>query len=89
MNIRILLCFLLAVNLLTLIAYGIDKRKARRKKWRIPESTLILLAIFGGSPAALLAMHLFHHKTLHNKFRYGIPLILLLQVALAVVILYH
>lgn len=89
MNIRILLCFLLAVNLLTFIAYGIDKRKARRKKWRIPESTLILLAIFGGSPAALLAMHLFHHKTLHNKFRYGIPLILLLQVALAVVILYH
>jgi len=89
MNIRILLCFLLAVNLLTFIAYGIDKRKARRKKWRIPESTLILLAIFGGSPAALLAMHLFHHKTLHNKFRYGIPLILLLQVALTVVILYH
>ncbi len=84
---RLLLYYLIGVNLLTFIAYGIDKYKAKHKHWRISEASLLLLAILGGSPAAMLAMYLFHHKTRHKKFRYGVPAILLLQVVIVVVIL--
>ena len=80
---RLVVYYLIGVNLLTFIAYGIDKYKARHKQWRITEASLLLLAILGGSPAALLAMRLFHHKTLHKKFRYGVPAILLVQLAIA------
>ena len=85
---KLLLYYLLSVNLLTFLAFGLDKHKARQRKWRISEASLLLLAFLGGSPAALLAMHLFHHKTLHLKFRYGVPVILLVQIAVAVVIIY-
>ena len=81
---RLLLYYLLAINLLTFVLYGIDKVKAKHKRWRIPEAVLLWLAVLGGSPAALVAMHLFHHKTLHKKFRYGVPSILLVQLAAAV-----
>ena len=81
---HIALYYLLAVNLLTFVTYGIDKYKARHNKWRIPEATLLLLAALGGSIGALLAMRVFRHKTLHRKFRYGIPAILLVQIAAAV-----
>lgn len=81
---RLLLCYLLAINLLAFILYGIDKYKAKHNRWRIPETVLLWLAVLGGSAAALVAMHLFHHKTLHKKFRYGVPAILLLQLAAAV-----
>ena len=70
---RIVLFYLLAANLLTFVTYGIDKYKARHNKWRIPEATLLLLAALGGSIGALLAMRVFRHKTLHRKFRYGVP----------------
>ena len=80
----LLLYYFLAINLLTFVLYGIDKYKAKHNRWRIPESVLLWLAVLGGSPAALVAMHLFHHKTLHKKFRYGVPAILLLQLAAAV-----
>ena len=83
---HILLYYLLATNLLTFLAFGLDKWKARHKHWRISEAALLLLAALGGSPAALLAMYLFHHKTLHNKFRYGVPFILLVQIVLVVII---
>ena len=86
---RLVVYYLIGVNLLTFIAYGIDKYKARHKQWRITEASLLLLAILGGSPAALLAMRLFHHKTLHKKFRYGVPLILLAQAAVAVFCYYR
>ena len=81
---HLLLYYLLAINLLAFVLYGIDKVKAKHKRWRIPEAVLLWLAILGGSPAALVAMHLFHHKTLHKKFLYGVPAILLLQLAAAV-----
>ena len=81
---RLLLYYLLAINLLTFVLYGIDKYKAKHNRWRIPEVVLLWLAVLGGSPAALIAMHLFHHKTLHKKFRYGVPAILLGQLAVAV-----
>ena len=79
---NITLAYLLAINVATFLVYGIDKLKAKRAKWRIPEATLVLLAAAGGSIGAWLGMKVWHHKTLHMKFRYGVPLILLLQIAL-------
>jgi len=70
------------INVLTFLLYGIDKWKARRGKWRIPEETLIWLAIVGGSIGALLGMYLFRHKTRHKKFTLGIPAIFLIQMGL-------
>lgn len=86
---RLLLYYLLAVNLLTFATYGIDKYKARHARWRVREASLLLLAALGGSIGALLGMHLFHHKTQHKKFRYGVPLILLAQAAVAVFCYYR
>ena len=84
MNVAIIIYYLLTINLLTFVTYGIDKYKARHKHWRVREASLLLLAVLGGSPAALLAMYLFGHKTQHNKFRYGVPAILIAQVLLVV-----
>ena len=80
----IYLIYLLAVNAVTFIVYGIDKYKAKHAKWRIYEATLLLLAVVGGSIGAWCGMKVWHHKTMHKKFKYGVPVILLLQVALAV-----
>ena len=79
-----LLWYLAAVNVVTFTVYGIDKRKARRGAWRIPEKTLFLLPLLGGSVGALLGMKVFRHKTKHWYFVWGIPAILLAQTALAV-----
>ena len=77
-----LLYYLIAINAITFITYGIDKWKARKNKWRIPESTLLLLAVFGGSIGGFLGMRVWRHKTMHKKFKYGIPSILVLQIGL-------
>lgn len=74
--------YLACINLVTFVVYGIDKWKARRGKWRISEATLLTLAIVGGSIGALAGMRVFYHKTLHKKFKYGVPFILMLQIAL-------
>jgi len=68
----------------TFTVYGVDKAKARRGAWRVPEKTLFLLPLLGGSVGALLGMLVFRHKTKHWYFVWGIPLILLAQIALAV-----
>ena len=81
---KAILIYLLAVNALTFIVYGIDKYKAKHDNWRISEATLLLLAVIGGSIGAWCGMKIWHHKTMHKKFKYGVPVILLLQVALAV-----
>ena len=74
--------YLLAINAVAFIVYGIDKYKAKKAKWRIPEATLLLLAVLGGSVGAWMGMNIWHHKTMHKKFKYGIPAILLIQIAL-------
>lgn len=74
--------YLIGINILTFLIFGADKWKAKRDKWRIPEDTLIWLAIVGGSVGALLGMYLFRHKTKHRKFQIGIPVILLVQAGL-------
>lgn len=82
--IKILLYYLIALNVVTFFLYGIDKWKAKKSKWRIPEATLLMLAVIGGSIGAWLGMKVWHHKTLHKKFKYGLPLILIAQVALVI-----
>ena len=76
--------YLAIINVATFLTFGIDKLKAKRSKWRIPEATLIGLAVIGGSIGAWLGMRAWHHKTMHKKFQFGIPLIILAQIALVV-----
>ena len=84
---NIILGYLLAVNIATFFLYGIDKYKAKKGKWRISEATLLLMAVIGGSIGAWAGMRIWHHKTMHKKFKYSIPVIIILQVALAVYLL--
>ena len=81
-----ILYYLIAINIITFFIYGIDKLKAKKGKWRIPESTLLLLAIIGGSIRAWFGIKVWHHKTLHKKFKYGIPLIVIIQISIAIYI---
>ena len=86
---NIILIYLVVINVVTFFLYGIDKYKARHDKWRVKEATLIWLSVFGGSVGAWLGMKVWHHKTLHNKFKYGIPLILFAQIIVVILILYR
>lgn len=72
MLIKITLVYLLVINVVTFLVYGIDKWKAKKSRWRIPEATLLLLATVGGSIGGWIGMKVWHHKTLHKKFKYGI-----------------
>ena len=81
---KYVLYYLAAINAVTFLVYGIDKLRAKRGAWRIPEKTLFLLSLLGGSVGAIAGMKVFHHKTKHWYFKYGLPLILLAQVALVV-----
>ena len=76
----LLLFCIIGVNIITFVVYGIDKLKAKKGKWRVPETTLLLLAIVGGSVGAWCGVKVWHHKTMHLKFKYGIPLIMAVQV---------
>jgi len=87
-GVHIILICLVAINLITFFLYGIDKWKAKRSKWRIEEATLLWWAALGGSIGALLGMKAWHHKTLHKKFKYGVPLILIIQVIIILLIYY-
>jgi uncharacterized membrane protein YsdA (DUF1294 family) len=66
----------------TFLTYGIDKWKAKKSLWRIREASLLGLAVLGGSIGAWLGMKVWHHKTMHKKFKYGIPLILVVQIVI-------
>lgn len=78
--------YLVFINILAFVLMGADKAKAKRNAWRIPEKTLFLSAILGGSIGAILGMQLFRHKTRHRSFVLGMPAILALQVAIALVL---
>jgi len=78
---------LIGINVLTFVVYGVDKWKAKQGKWRISEATLLMLAVAGGTIGALLGMQVWHHKTMHLKFKYGLPLILLAQIALIALVI--
>ena len=82
-----ILGYLVIINIVTFVVYGIDKWKAKRGNWRISEATLLMLAAIGGTIGALLGMKVWQHKTMHLKFKYGLPLILLAQIALIYLII--
>lgn len=79
---QLILIYLIAINVVTFFLYGMDKWKAKRSKWRISEATLLRLAVIRGSIGAWLGMKVWHHKTMHKKFKYGLPLILIVQIAI-------
>ena len=87
MTLKIILIYLLAINIITFLVYGIDKLKAKKNWWRIPEATLLLMAVIGGSIGACLGMKVWHHKTMHRKFKYGVPVIIILQIAAVVAVM--
>lgn len=84
--IYVILGYLLIMNLIGFYSMWSDKKKAKKGAWRTPESTLMLIAIIGGSVGSLLGMKKFRHKTKHPKFYIGIPVILILQVISIVVL---
>lgn len=81
---HLILLYLIIINAAGFLLMLIDKQKARRGSWRIPEATLIWVAILGGSTGSLIGMYLFRHKTRHLKFVLGIPVILFAQLSLAI-----
>ena len=79
---KILFYYLLCINVIAFVTFGIDKLKAKHGKWRIPETSLLFLAVAGGSIGAWLGMVIWHHKTMHKKFKFGIPMIIVAQIAI-------
>ena len=84
----VVLAYFITVNVLGLVLFGIDKWKAKHDKWRISEATLLSLTAIGGSIGAWVGMKVWHHKTMHKKFKYGIPLVMVLQFVLLLFTLY-
>lgn len=78
--------FLIVMNIIGFASMGIDKKRAQRSAFRIPEATLFAIALIGGSLGSILGMRIFHHKTRHWYFKFGMPLILILQVLAAVLL---
>ena len=86
-SLSLLLIYFAAVNIIGFALMGNDKRRARKNAFRIPEATLFAIALIGGSLGSILGMRVFHHKTKHWYFKFGMPLILILQI-LAALLLY-
>lgn len=80
---QIVVIYLAVINVATFFTFGIDKWKAKHSKWRTREAALLALAVLGGSIGAWLGMKVWHHKTLHKKFKYGVPAIIIIQLLLA------
>lgn len=80
--------YIILINVIAFIVYGVDKWKARKGKWRISEASLLFLAFIGGSIGAYVGMQVWRHKTKHLKFTLGVPAILFLQILLLIYILY-
>ena len=89
MNVIIILAaYFIIMNIIGFALMGIDKQKAKKRAFRIPEATLFIVALIGGSIGSILGMYAFRHKTKHWYFVYGMPFILIVQVALVVLLLY-
>ena len=85
---HIVIIYLVLINLPPFVLIGLDKKKAKKNLWRIPENTLFLSAILGGSAGAIAGMYVFHHKTRHWYFVIGMPLILVIQIGLGIWLIY-
>lgn len=85
--ITLLLSYFIAINLIGFALMGIDKYKARKRAFRIPEATLFTIAVIGGSIGSILGMYAFRHKTRHRSFVYGMPFILVIQIILMIAFL--
>lgn len=83
----LVLSYFVGINVITFFLYGLDKWKAKTHRQRIPEPRLLMLAVVGGSIEAWAGMKVWHHKTLHRKFRYGVPLVMIVQIVLLLLIL--
>ena len=86
--ITLLTSYLAVINFIGFALMGIDKYKAKKRAFRIPEATLFIIAVIGGSLGSLIGMYTFRHKTRHRKFVIGMPLILVFQIALALAVFY-
>ncbi len=86
---RYLMYYLIIINIAAWIMYGLDKWKAKSGAWRIPERTLLLTALAGGSVGALAGMLLFHHKTRKPKFMIGVPVMFAVHCVIVGVIVHH
>lgn len=84
--VTLLTAYVVIINLIGFIVMGMDKRRAKKHAFRIPEATLFTIAIIGGSIGSIIGMRYFHHKTRHWYFVYGMPFILLLQIAFLIFI---
>ncbi len=89
MTTAVILGYLAIMNVIAFAAMGVDKSRAKRGAWRIPEKTLFSLSLLGGSIGALAGMYTFRHKTKHLKFVAGMPAVLVCHILLAAVLLYH
>lgn len=85
-TIKNIIIYLIIINLIAFFAMFIDKKKAQKGKWRIKESTLLILALIGGSIGAISGMYIFHHKTQKPRFYIGFPIIIILQILVIVAI---
>ena len=88
MNWKAFFIYLTIVNLLGFFMMGIDKRKAQKDKWRIPERSLFVITLLGGGIGTNLGMHIFHHKTQKWYFKFGFPSILILEIVLAIYLIF-
>lgn len=86
-NMKNLIIYLLIINAIAFLAMFIDKKKAEKGKWRIKESTLLILALIGGSIGASFGMYVFHHKTQKPRFYIGIPIMIILQILIIIMVL--
>lgn len=85
-SIKNIIIYLIIINIIAFLAMFIDKKKAKKGRWRIKESTLLFLALMGGSIGEIIGMHVFHHKTQKPKFFIGVPVIIVLQILLIIAI---
>ncbi len=86
MRLMIVMIYLLLINIAGFTMMGIDKEKARREQWRIPEKKFFITAVLGGSLGCYIGMQLFHHKTMHKAFTIGMPAILIVQIMIPLIL---